>query len=70
MKVVFTAQVTQLPSWNLLESATAMCEIQSKLTIKSMSMTRSDVFVDNFEQFSHISHIYIINFEQVNANWV
>ena len=35
-----------------------------------MSMTRSDVFVDNFEQFSHISHIYIINFEQVNANWV
>ena len=41
-----------------------MCEICSKLTIKTK------VFIVNFEHISHLcSSVSIVNFEQVNAGW-
>ena len=45
----------------------ARCEICSKLTIKTperRQLHRSVVFILNF---GHISHISIVNYEQVNA---
>ena len=49
-----------------------MCEICSKLTIKTSKQhhwRRSGVFIVNFEQISLYSGVSIANFEQENADW-
>ena len=46
------------------------CEIFLKLTIKTpeqLHWYRSSVCIINFE---HISHLILVNFEQINAGWV
>ena len=48
------------------------CEICSKLTTKTPERCqwgRSGVFIVNFEHISQLA-VSIVNFEQVNANWV
>ena len=51
-----------------------MCEISSKLTIKTSERrhrSRSGVFIVNFKtDFTHCSGISIVDFKQVNAGWV
>ena len=50
-----------------------MCEICSKLTIKTPERRewhRSGVFIVNFTYFTHCSDVHIVDFEQVNAGWV
>ena len=46
----------------------------SKLTIKKAERhqwRRSGVFIVNFEHITHLVHcVSIVNFEQVNADWV
>ena len=47
-----------------------MCEICSKLTIKTperWQCRRSGVFIANFEHISHL--VSVVNFEQVNGGW-
>ena len=50
------------------------CEICSKLTIKipeRRHWRRSSIFIINFEHISNLcSSVTIVNFEQVNADWV
>ena len=49
-----------------------MCEICSKLTIKTSKQRhwrRSGVLIVNFEQISLYSGVSIANFEQENADW-
>ena len=51
-------------------STRSMCDICSKLTIKTpeqRQLLRSDVFIVNFEQMSHIAGVSIVDFEEVNA---
>ena len=51
----------------------AMCEISSKLTINTLEQRqwlRSDVFILSFEHMSHCSGVSIVNFEQLNTDWV
>ena len=51
----------------------AMCEISSKLTINTLEQRqwlRSDVFILSFEHISHCSGVSIVNFEQLNTDWV
>ena len=51
-----------------------MCEICSKLTIKTLEQRqwrRSAVFIVNFELISHYySGASIVHLEEVNAGWV
>ena len=52
-------------------NARSICEICSKLTIKTAARRqwrRSGIFIVNFEQTSH--GISIVDFKQVNAGWV
>ena len=47
-------------------------EIYSKLTIKTTERRywrRSGVLI-NFEHISHVSSVFIVDFEQVNVSWV
>ena len=50
-----------------------MCELCLKLTIRATERRhsrRSDIFIVNFEQISHIYGVSIIDFEQINGGWV
>ena len=50
-----------------------MSEICSELTRKTpewRQWCRSSGFFGNFEQILHCLRVYIVNFEQVNADWV
>ena len=51
-----------------------MCEICSKLTIKTPQRRhsrRSGVFIVNFKHVSYLfCSVYIVDFEQVNVSWV
>ena len=48
-----------------------MCQICSKLTIKTTECRRSGVFIVNFERISHLFLVFsIIDIEQVNVCWV
>ena len=58
-------QLTFTCSKSTIETLEKKWEICSKLTIKTWR--RSDVFVINFE---HISHLFSVDFEQVNVSWV
>ena len=52
---------------------TRMCEICSKLTIKTLERRkwhRSDVVIINFEQISHCFGVSIVYFEQVFRYWI
>ena len=57
-----------------IETLEQGCEICSKLTIKTpkrRQWRRFGVFIVNFEHISHLcSSVSIVNFEQVNADWV
>ena len=57
-----------------IETLEQRCEIFSKLTIKTPKRhqwRRFGVFIVIFEHISHLcSNVSIVNFEQVNANWV
>ena len=65
-------------SKSTLETTLTLCEIYSKLTIKTperLQSRRSGVFVINFEQISRIfltpfSTVSIAGFQQVNTGWV
>ena len=49
------------------------CEICSELTLKTperRQWRRSGGFIVNFEHISHLVILFIVNFEQVNADWV
>ena len=49
-----------------------MCEICSKLTIKTRERHqrhRSGVFNVNFKYATHCSGVSIVDFEQINASW-
>ena len=49
-----------------------MCEICSKLTIKTperRQRRRSGVFIVNFEYISYFSNVSIVDFKQVNLSW-
>ena len=48
-----------------------MCQICSKLTIKTTECRRFGVFIANFERISHLFLVFsIIDIEQVNVCWV
>ena len=49
-----------------------MCKICSELPVKPPEQRhwrRSGVFIVNFEDNSHIFYLFIVYFEQVNADW-
>ena len=49
-----------------------MSEICSKLTTKTLgrgNLNCCRTFVVNFEDITHFFDVYVIDFEQVNANW-
>ena len=51
----------------------ARCGIYSKLTIKTLERhqwRRSDVFIVNLEQISHLVLVFLLYFEQVNTDCV
>ena len=50
-----------------------MCEICSKLTIKTPELLQrrgSDVFAFNFEQIFYIVLVFPFDFKQINGGWV
>ena len=46
-----------------------MCEICSKLTIKTPERRQATLMLYICTQFVHCSSVFIIDFEQVNTNW-
>ena len=54
------------------EDAGTMSEICSKLTTKTLGRGKLNccrTFIVNFEDITHYFAVYVIDFEQVNANW-
>ena len=48
-----------------------MCEISSKLTIKTPKWRRFGVFIVNFEHISHLCFsVSIVNFKHVITSWI